>query len=589
LGHGEGQRVEFAQDRLYLIDAIGPFFRGYDPRTINWSKIPWHHVRERLEAPDGAIWVARLHEEFEKLCVQAAAWGFNALSLDDVTHLALHPWLDEEIVTIVQRYRELMGPCLATAARHGLRVYFTMDIFSTTPALRERLGGRAEAVLPFLEGLLDSFLADFPAVAGVIVRIGESDGKDVRDDFRSELMIQRPKQARQLLKALLPVFERHARRLIFRTWTVGAYRIGDLMWNRVTFREVFKDITSSALVISMKYGESDFFRFLPLSRNFFRTPLPKIVELQTRREYEGCGEYPSFTGWEYERYVRELRHADNWIGCMVWCQTGGWVPFRRLAFLDEEALWTDLNTFTTIRLVKDGWIVEQAVEAFAKERRLGDPMALLQLLRFSDEVIQELLYVEEFARRKLYFRRVRIPPLLQVYWGNIFISHSIKKVLVYFVQDPEAALRSATRCLERLEQMQGLAELAGVPREDIEYMADTFYLLALAREYCFTPFHPELEERIRAAKQAYKAKYPKRGLRARYRVKTDFQPLYLNRRHLGWAIQLLMRRKRGYRLIDRILTLYVLSLVYRVIAHRRPNWIPKFARESAMGVDVVFK
>jgi hypothetical protein len=118
--------------------------------------------------------------------------------------------------------------------------------------------------------------------------------------------------------------------------------------------------------------------------------------------------------------------------------------------------------------------VEQAVEAFAKERGLGDPLALLQLLRFSDEVIQELLYVEEFARRKLYFRRVRIPPLLQVYWGNIFISHSIKKVLKYFVQDPEAALRSAMRCLERLEQMKALAERAGVPVADIEYMAGHF-------------------------------------------------------------------------------------------------------------------
>jgi hypothetical protein len=50
-----------------------------------------------------------------------------------------------------------------------------------------------------------------------------------------------------------------------------------------------------------------------------------------------------------------------------------------------------------------------------------------------------------------------------------------------------------------------------------------------------------------------------------------------------------MRRKRGYRFIDRILTLHVLSMIYRVIARRRPNWIPKFARESAMGVDAVFR
>ncbi len=575
--------------KLYLIDAIGPFFRDLEQRTINWSKIPWHHVRARLDSPEAATWAARLHSDFDRLCAQAAAWGFNALSLDDVTHLALHPWLDEATGQLVHRYRDLLRPCLATATRHGLAVHLTMDVFSATPALRERVGCMPGAIFDHLAGLLDRFLADFPEVAGVILRIGESDGKDVRDDFHSELVVKQPAEARHLLRLLLPVFEKHRRRLIFRTWTVGAYRIGDLMWNRRTFRDVFKDLTSPALVISMKYGESDFFRYLPLNRNFFRSPLPKIVELQTRREYEGCGEFPSFTGWEYERYLRELRHAENLIGCLIWCQTGGWVPFRRLAFLEPEALWTDLNTFTTIKLVREGWIVEQAVEAFVRERGLGDPLALLQLLRFADEVIHELLYVEEFARRKLYFRRVRIPPLLQVYWGNIFISHSVKKLLVFFVQDPEAALRSAARCLDRLEQMKALAPRAGVPVEDIEFMADTFHLLALAREYCLTPFTPEMEARIRDAKATYKRKYPKRGPRARYRVKTDFQPLYLKRRYLGWALQLLMRRQRGYRFIDRILILHGLSLIYRVIARRRPELIPKFARDSAMGVEVVFK
>lgn len=575
--------------KLYLIDAIGPFFRGLDQRTINWSKIPWHHVRACLEGPEAANWTARLHTEFNRLCAQAVAWGFNALSLDDVIHLALHPTLDATTSQLVERYRDLFRPCLEIATRHGLAVHLTMDVFSATPAQRERLGSEPAALFAHLADLLDLFFADYPEIAGVILRIGESDGKDVRDDFHSELVIKEPAEARQLLRTLLPVFEKHQRRLVFRTWTVGAYRIGDLMWHRRTFREVFKDITSPALVISMKYGESDFFRYLPLNGNFFRTPLPKIVELQTRREYEGCGEYPSFTGWEYERYLRELRQADNLIGCMVWCQTGGWVPFRRLAFLDPEAVWTDLNTFTTIKLIRDGWIVEQAVEAFVRERGLGDPLALLQLLRFADEVILELLYVEEFARRKLFFRRVRIPPLLQVYWGNIFISHSVKKLLVHFVQDPEAALRSASRCLDRLEQMKALAPRAGVPVADIDFMTDTFRLLALAREYCFMPFTPEMEGRIREAKAAYKRKYPKRGGRARYRVKTDFQPLYLKRRYLGWAVQLLMRRRRGYRFIDRILILHGLSMIYRVIARRRPDLIPKFARESAMGVEVIFK
>jgi len=434
-----------------------------------------------------------------------------------------------------------------------------MDVMTFTPELRRRMTVAKREVNDYLAELLDGFFTRFPQVAGIIVRIGESDGKGVHDEFRSELVIQKPAQARQMLRDLLPVCERHSRRLIFRTWTVGAYRIGDLMWHRGTFTSVFEGLHSPSLVISMKYGESDFFRYLPLNSNFFRTDVAKIVELQTRREYEGCGEYPSFTGWQYERYAHELKHAKNVIGCMVWCQTGGWVPFRRIALIDPEAIWIDLNTFVTLRIMKDAMPVEEAVRAFVKERGLGDAEALIELLRYSDEVIRELLYVEEFAQQKLFFRRVRIPPLLQVYWGNIFINHSVKKLLRYFVREPEAALHSAARCMDRLEQMIALAPRAGVPVADLEYMRDTFHLLALAREYCFTEFTPEIETRLREAKRAYKAKHPKRGLRARYRI------------------------------IDRLLILHVLSMIYRVIALRKPHWIPGFAKESAMGVDVVFR
>lgn len=569
---------------LYLIDTIGPFFRGYQRRVINWSKIPWDHAGRQ-----GAAWWEQVCRDLNVLARQASAWGFNAASIDDVAHLADHPGIEPEVRQRIERYRVEMRRCFTVLKQAGLAVHVTMDVFSATPWLEKSLRIKRQPVNLYLAELLDRFFTDFPEVAGIIVRIGESDGKDVKDDFHSRLVIQTPADARRFLQALLPVFEKHGRRMIFRTWTVGAYPIGDLMWHRDTFTQVFEGITSPALVVSMKYGESDFFRYLPLNRNFFRTALPKIVELQTRREYEGCGEYPSPVGWMYEQHARELRQAENVIGCMVWCQTGGWVPFRRIAFLDPEAVWTDLNTFVTLRVMRDGWLVEDAVRAFARERHLGDADALLELLRLADECVSELLYIEEYARQKLFFRRVRIPPVLQVYWGNVFISHSLRRLLRYFVRDADAALRSARRCLDNLDRMLLLAQRAGVPVEDIEYMRDTFRILALSREYYFAENAPDIEARILAAKTAYKAKYPKRGLRARYRIKTDFKPLLLNPRYLAWAVQFLLRRQRGYRVIDRIIILNGLSLIYRLVAARKPDLVPGFASQSAMGVDVVFK
>jgi hypothetical protein len=573
---------------LFLIDAIGPFFRGYQRRTINWSKIPFEHLM--LEGPGHEAQWSRIREELDTFCAKAAALGFNAVSLDDVTHLADHPWYELETRARIARWRTEFRRCFEVVRKHGLQIHLTMDVFSSTPAVRVQLAKLRRSVESFLAEQLEAFLADFPQVAGVIMRIGESDAIDVQHEFRSELHLKSPEQVNRFLRALLPVFEKHQRKLIFRTWTVGAYRIGDLMWHRGTFASVLKGVEDNpALIVSMKYGESDFFRYLPLNRNFFRTKVAKIIELQTRREYEGCGEYPSFTGWEYERYARELEQAENMAGIMVWCQTGGWVPFRRLAFLDSDAVWTELNTFVTLRLFQRNQLVEEAVRDFANERNLPNWRSLLELLRLSDDVIRELLYVEEFARQKLFFRRVRIPPMLQVYWNNIFISHSVKKVLNHFVQDKEACRRAATLSLQKLDQMKQLAAEAALPVRDIEFMADTFSLLAIAREYCFEPFSREMEERIRVAKKAYKAKYPKKGPRYRYRVKTDFQPFWLNYRHLRWAFAVLMRRQRGYRVIDRLLTLHGLSMIYRVIAKRRPHWIPGFAKESAMGVDTVFR
>ncbi len=573
---------------LFLIDAIGPFFRGCRRRTINWSKIPFEDLK--LEGPDHAAQWERIRGDLDVFCRKAAAMGFNAVSLDDVTHLADHAWYELETRARIAKWRTEFRRCFEVVRRHGLQIHLTMDVFSSTPSVRSQLAELRRSVESFLVEQLDAFLADFPEVSGVIVRIGESDAHDVQHEFRSELHLKKPEQVNRFLRALLPVFEKHGRKLIFRTWTVGAYRIGDLMWHRGTFASVLKGVEDHpALIVSMKYGESDFFRYLPLNRNFFRTRVAKIIELQTRREYEGCGEYPSFTGWEYERYARELEQAENMAGIMVWCQTGGWVPFRRLAFLDPDAIWTELNTFVTLRLFQSGQLVEEAVRDFANERGLPEWRSLLELLRLSDDVIRELLYVEEFARQKLFFRRVRIPPILQVYWHNIFISHSVKKVLNYFVQDKEACRRAGTLSLQKLDTMKRLAGQCGMPVADIEYMADTFGLLALAREYFFEPFSPEMEERIRAAKRAYKAKYPKKGPRYRYRVKTDFQPFWLKARYLGWAFAVLMRRQRGYRVIDRLLTLHGLSMIYRVIAKRRPHWIPGFAKESAMGVDTVFR
>lgn len=568
---------------LFLIDAIGPFFRGYDRKIINWSKIPFEHLSTEGEARSDQF--AQIREDMAQFVKRVSEVGYNAVSLDDLAHLADHPWYEPEIRAKIGVYREEFQRIFDIVEAHGLAIYLTMDVLSATPLLKQRLGSSSEKNLAFLVELIDRFFTDYPQIAGLIVRIGESDGLDVSGDFKSELHLKTPAMVNRFLRRLLPVFERHQRRLILRTWTVGAYRVGDFIWHRRTFARVLQGIDSPALVLSMKYGESDFFRYLPLNRNFFRTHIPKIIELQARREYEGCGEYPSFVGWDYEHYAEELRQAPNMLGISVWCQTGGWVPFRRLAWIGEGSVWTEYNAAVTLKIFRERCSVEKAVQTLVGETKQA---AFLELFRLSDEVIKELLYIEEFARQKLFFRRVRIPPLIGVYWNTIFISHSLRKIIRYFITDPETCVRSGYSAFGKIKKMKQLAGQLNLPVDDIVFMKRTFKVLTLARQYFFYPYDESISKRLKKEKKKYKKAYPN-GTRPRYAIRLDFKPFRLQRRFLHWGVTLLLRRRRGYRLIDHVFTIHLLSFIYRIVRSTRTRLIPKFARKRAMGIDTIFR
>lgn len=570
-----------------MIDAIGPFFPGYDRFRINWSKLPWMRFQEMSPEEIREVFI-QVTADMKTFCRSVARIGYNGVTLDDVPHLALHELYEDPIQKRITLYREEFRELFKIIHAEGLHLYLTMDILTLTPRLEQHLGNNEGKQRQFLAELLDRFFIDFPEVAGVVLRIGESDGLDIKEDFRSKLVLKSPAMVNRCLKTILPVFEHHRRRCIFRTWTVGAHEVGDLIWREATLEKTVAGITSPALVLSMKYGESDFFRYLSLNRNFFVSDIPKIVELQTRREYEGCGEYPSFIGGDYEQLAIELREAPNVIGISVWCQTGGWTPFRRLAFIDSAAVWTEINTFVTLRLFKHGELIEEALSHLAEVVEVANPAALGELLRLSEEVVTELLYLPDFARQRFYFRRVRIPPLLGVYWHHIFVAHSLKKMLDHLVEDGEDAIRAGHAAMAKIKRMRTLALQCHLPEEDIEYMEYTLGIIALGREYFFRPDDEGIRKRLEKAKKKYKKRYP-RGSRYRYTVKFDFKPFKLSARYIALFFNQLVRRKPAYRFVDKIIGLRLLSIAYFVLKRSRPKRIPKIARKSAMGIDAIFK
>jgi hypothetical protein len=568
---------------LFLIDAIGPFFRGHDRVRVNWSKIPFMDLLDA--SPDD--WTA-IGEELREFARQVSAQGYNAVTLDDLAHLAPHPLHEPEVADRIDFLRRKFTEFFDMLhGEFGLKVYLTTDVVPMTPALSLVMGGNPAELEAYYVGLVRGILNDFPQLAGLILRIGESDGNDVQDPIRTRLHLRNAGEANRLLRALLPEFERHGKDLIFRTWTVGAHRIGDLIWHRGTLEKTLEGLDSPNLIVSMKHGESDFFRYLPLNRAFFRVKQRKLLELQARREYEGAGEYPSFIGWDCERFAQELSETENVVGISVWCQTGGWHRFRRRAYLEAAGrdIWIRLNTEAAITVFRHGKPADSAVENLLGAERA---LAAVELLDHADTVIRELLYIRDFARQKLFFRRVRIPPLLHVYWDSLFINHGVRKVMGYFVSDPENAVSGGEEAAALFPRMICLAREAGLPVDDVEHMDDFFHLVLLARRYYFQPFDESVAERIRAGKAAYKLRWPKEK-RQRYRIKVSFEPFPVPRRTLAMAATFLLRRKRGYRWVDRVFILYLSGIVFRALRPRDPAAMPKFLRKSAMGVDVLFK
>lgn len=570
-----------------IIDGIAPFFRDYRKKRINWSKIPFPHIEKAgmLDADSPAA--RQLREDFTAFTLQAATDGYNAVTLDDLAHLVDWEGYPEDTRATLAAYGQLYRDLFAIADAAGLRVLITSDVFSLHPALSAATGEKLASVTHWLAARLDALFTAMPEVAGIIFRIGESDAIGTKGDFLSRLLIRTPAQANRFLRELLPVFEKHARTLFFRTWTVGAYAIGDLIWHRRTFARVFRGIQSDNLIISMKYGESDFFRYLPVNGHFFRAGgLRTLVEFQTRREYEGFGEYPAFVGWEYERVLQQLGDLPGLAGASVWCQTGGWGKFRRLTWVEESSIWVELNNRVTAGLCR-GEDCETAIRRFCETRLPGvEPESMIAFLTLADDVIRELLYVREFATRKLFFRRLRVPPLIFPFWDRLMMSPAVRRVFRNMVENHVLCLNEAQTALRKLDTMRRLARAAGIPDQGLDFQYDTFAILALLRTYIFADpsDEPALIEDLRVQREAYRQKW-----KPRYAVKFTFAPPRWHLVRFAWIRRLLLREQRGYRLLDSIITLRLLALVYPLLGRWRQRLVPKFARKQAMGIDALFK
>lgn len=567
--------------RLHIIDTLGAFFVT-EPKsgTINWSKVPFSDIESsgRLSEQTRDTIIANFKTYIEKV----SSLGYDAISIDDLAHMANMPFYDHETTMLIEDYQHLYARLFKIATSHGMRIYVNTDYLFTNDAIEQHLQSGVSPAGLFTYILQKAF-DTFPEINGVILRIGENDGKDVTGTFLSKLFIRTPNDANDLLKKILPVFEQYGKQLVFRTWTVGAYKIGDLIWNEKTFDAVFQTIDSNALVISMKFGDTDFMRYLTLNPLFFHSNHKKIIELQTRREWEGMGTFPSFVGWDYERYLNQLRANDLLIGIHVWCQTGGWAKseWTNLTYLHGSSFWNELNTEVTLAIAKYGKTAEEAIELFCKSRNINNNQLFTDLLKNAEIAINRGVYIEPVANQALYFRRTRIPSLLWITWDIvhvppvvIYLHRMFTSAITTIVQDGDDAIRACDTMIAHastlgldpsvIDSLQfekdTLVVFAGIRRHVISELDDTHKLNDLIRQYEHAyPQHYTIGE----IKQSRRRRLPKHLLRP------------------------LIRRKVRYRKRDRVLlkTSALQAKIIRMYLRLSRSHLA----DQSMGIEILFK
>jgi hypothetical protein len=569
---------------LRIIDTIGPFASVDGKHISNWSKNPF----ENLEEKDGLNKrkCKNVLTSFEEYLRKVADIGYNAVTIDDLPHLITHEFYSPELKNLLHDYKNLYQQLFTLVKKYGLLIFVNVDYMFYNNEIKMYLKEKRKSVEKFFYETVENALQQYPAIDGINMRIGEHDA-DTKNQFVSKLTLRTPEKANLFLKRILPLFEKYDKTLLFRTWTVGVYNIGDLMWNKKTFDTVFSSITSPNLIISMKYGDTDFFRYLSLNPLFFHGNHKKIIELQTRREWEGMGLYPSFVGWDYEKYLNKLQTSKNFVGISVWCQTGGWThsPWKNLTFLKNSSFWNELNTYVTIKIYSEKKSVEKAIVDFCNIKGIQNTKAFIQLLKHAEVAIKKGLYIKEFASKAIYFRRVRIPSLVWVAWDTIAVSSLTRALFLHTIKNTEKTIAEGYTALKAVRQMISIGKRIKLEKSlihSLEFELETLTILIHVRRLLFSSLHEEEKAMVKKQIAKYIKKYPEH-----YTVQIHtWEQKIRKTKKATIALYLTIRSQMTYRIIDRIF-LYISPIQKYIITQYIKRFSP-YVSQQAMGVDVLF-
>ncbi|KQO96938.1 hypothetical protein [Leifsonia sp. Leaf264] len=368
--------------------------------------------------------------------------------------------------------RAAFSPMLDYAHDLGMKVYFRTDMLALTTPLEDyferTFGGLATEDPAFWDVYragLDELYTAMPSVDGVVVRIGEA-GR-VYDlpgwDYYSELAVTSVASVRAMLTTFSDQAEAAGREVIFRSWSVGVGAVGDMHTDPASYAEVLDGIDSPALVVSTKYSLGDFYSYLPLNTTLESGSQRRIVEFQSRREFEAFGALPNDLGVLYqEALTRFIAANPNVEGIWTWTQDGG--PWRAGPMTLEltTGFWQlyELNTRLAVSLARDpeadpaeltaDWIRQWFSDDPATVEAIGTAMAS------SREAVTGGLYIGPFASQRVRALGLEPPPMMWIFEWDILTGDSAVLDVIYHVSKPdlEQAIAEGDEAVATAESMR---------------------------------------------------------------------------------------------------------------------------------------
>lgn len=427
--------------------------------------------------------VGRIADQYRRQVRHSLAQGYNAVVipgfLEYVTFRdvgdghAVYPAGDPHVAR-AEAMVAAFAPVWRYAHDLGMKVFLSTDMLALSPPLRahlERTVGGLDTEDDRLWQVYRSGLAELfdrlTYVDGVMIRIGEG-GAAYRLpgwDYGSEIAVTTPAAVRAMLRSFLDVAGDVGKDVIFRTWSVGIGEVGDLHTSTAAYEQVLGGLDDDNLVVSTKYTLGDFYSHLPLNGTLLAGPQRRIVEFQSRREFEGYGALPNDLGVLHRLALRRFLAANPRVeGVWSWAQGGGPLLAGPRSLVLRTGFWQlyDLNSYLTGRLALDPDTDPAAATAdWARATFSYDPdtvAALSGALALSRDAVTKGLYVGPYADQSVRALGLAPPPMMWIFEWDIVTGDSAAWDTIYAVSRDRlsAAVREGDEAVAVARRMRDL-------------------------------------------------------------------------------------------------------------------------------------